>query len=280
MLDLHSHTTFSDGTLTPCALVDAAIKAGVKALAITDHDTLAGWDQALEAAGSALEIVPGVELSTVERGKSLHILGFYPRREALEPALQERIAGRRRRAQQMVQKLADLGYPIDLPAMPGNMAPGRPHIAAALVRAGHVASSREAFDRWLRDQGPAYVQYEKLSAAEGIQLLRRAGAVPVWAHPYLFRGGTVETVLPQLVEAGVMGVEVYHPNHSPSQVRRLETYCQQYGLLMTGGSDYHGPSLDGRKDNHADLNQLKVPLALLAPLKQAAQTLIPASING
>lgn len=273
MLDLHSHTSFSDGSLTPSDLVDAAIKAGVKALAITDHDTLAGWDQAINAAGAAMEIVPGIELSTVENGKSLHILGFYPQPEALEPALQERLAGRRRRAQKIVQKLADLGYAVELPAMPGNMAPGRPHIAAALVRAGHVPSSREAFDRWLGDNGPAYVQYEKFSAPEGIQLLRRAGAVPVWAHPYLFRGGTVETVLPRLVEAGLMGVEVYHPNHSPSQVRRLETYCQQYGLLITGGSDYHGPAQDGKKDNHAQLNQLRVPLSLLSPLKQAAQAL-------
>ncbi len=273
MLDLHSHTTFSDGTLTPGDLVDVAIKAGVKALAITDHDTLAGWDQAINAAGAAMEIVPGVELSTVENGKSLHILGFYPQREALEPALEERLEGRRRRATKMIQKLTELGYPVELPPMPGNMAPGRPHIAAALVRAGHVTSSREAFNRWLGDNGPAYVQYEKFSAAEGIQLLRQAGAVPVWAHPYLFRGGTVETVLPRLVEAGLMGLEVYHPNHSPSEVRKLETYCQQYGLLITGGSDYHGPVQDGKKDNHAEMNQLRVPLALLSPLKQAAQSL-------
>jgi len=279
MLELHSHTTFSDGTLTPGDLVDAAIKAGVKALAITDHDTLAGWDQAIQAAGSTLEIVPGVELSTVEHGKSLHILGFYPRRETLEPALEERIAGRKRRARLIVQKLGELGYPVNLPELPGNMAPGRPHIAAALVRAGHVNSSREAFDRWLGDNGPAYVQYEKFSAAEGIQLLRQSGAVPVWAHPYLFRGGTVETLLPRLVEAGLMGLEVYHPNHSPSEVRKLETYCQEYGLLMTGGSDYHGPPLDGKQDNHANLNHLQVSLNLLPPLKQAAQALKTPSIG-
>jgi predicted metal-dependent phosphoesterase TrpH len=279
MLELHSHTTFSDGTLTPGDLVDAAIKAGVKALAITDHDTLAGWDQAIQAAGSNLEIVPGVELSTVENGKSLHVLGFYPRRETLEPALEERIAGRKRRARLIIQKLQALGYSVTLPELPGNMAPGRPHIAAALVRAGHVNSSREAFDRWLGDSGPAYVQYEKFSAAEGIQLLRQSGAVPVWAHPYLFRGGTVETLLPRLVEAGLMGLEVYHPNHSPSEVRKLEAYCQQYGLLMTGGSDYHGPSLDGKQDNHAQLNHLQVPLDLLPPLKQAARALKTASIG-
>ncbi|MBE9156129.1 PHP domain-containing protein [Nodosilinea sp. LEGE 06152] len=296
MLDLHSHTTFSDGTLTPTELVAAAIAAGVKALAITDHDTLAGWDEALEASekaskeasGETLEVVPGVELSTVENGRSLHILGFYPNRTRLEPPLSERIAGRRRRAQQMADKLAALGYPIELPAMSGSMAPGRPHLATALVKAGHATTKREAFDRWLGDHGPAYVQYEKFSAAEGIQLLRDCGAVPVWAHPYLFKGSTVDALMLKLVEAGLMGVEVYHPHHSPSDVRRLEEYCHRYGLLMTGGSDYHGPSESKssksagkgganakqpskkQTDAPVGLNHLQLPLALLEPLKQAA----------
>ncbi|MGB3309568.1 MAG: PHP domain-containing protein [Nodosilinea sp.] len=285
MLDLHSHTTCSDGTLTPSELVSAAIAAGVQALAITDHDTLAGWDEAIAASGDRLEVVPGVELSTVENGRSLHILGFYPNRTLLELPLRERIEGRRRRARQMAKKLAELGYPIDLPAMAGTMAPGRPHLAAALVKAGHAASKREAFDRWLGDHGPAYVQYEKFSAAEGIQLLRDCGAVPVWAHPCLFKGSTVDALMPELVEAGLMGVEVYHPHHSPSDVRRLEAYCHQYGLLMTGGSDYHGPpelKSSGQADSSAKkqskkqtnapvgLNHLHLSLALLAPLKQAA----------
>ncbi|HSM83191.1 MAG TPA: PHP domain-containing protein [Nodosilinea sp.] len=293
MLDLHSHTTFSDGTLTPAELVAAALAAGVKALAITDHDTLAGWDEATAAAGTDLEIVPGVELSTVENGRSLHILGFYPDRAALAPPLGERIEGRRRRAQQMVERLAELGYPIELPPMGGAMAPGRPHIAAALVKAGHAASKREAFDRWLGDHGPAYVQYEKFSAAEGIQLLRDCGAVPVWAHPYLFKGSTVETLLPQLVEAGLMGVEVYHPHHSPSDVRRMEAHCQHYGLVMTGGSDYHGPperrgtaaaggsgagpgaakASSKEREDPLGLNHLHLSLDLLPPLKRAAATL-------
>jgi 3',5'-nucleoside bisphosphate phosphatase len=284
MLDLHSHTTFSDGTLPPAELVTAAIAAGVKALAITDHDTLAGWDEAIVAAGDELEIVPGVELSTVENGRSLHILGFYPQRAALEPPLRERIAGRHRRAQQMVEKLAELGCPVELPAMRGNMAPGRPHIAAALVKAGHVGSKREAFDCWLGDHGPAYVQYEKFSAAEGIQLLRDCGAVPVWAHPCLFKGSTVTALLPQLVAAGLMGVEVYHPHHSPSDVRRLEDYCHSHRLVMTGGSDYHGPpeapaqakpraTAKQQEKQSVGLNQLHLSLDLLAPLQQAATTL-------
>lgn len=269
MLELHCHTTCSDGTLTPEELVQAAIAAGVKALAITDHDTLAGWDRAIAAAGNQLEIIPGLELSTVHRERSLHILGYYPDRTQLESPLQERIAGRKRRAQEMADKLAALGYPIELPAMPGGMAPGRPHIAKALVNAGYINSPQEAFTRWIGDGGPAYVQYEKFAAEDGIKLLLDCGAVPVWAHPYLFRGGTVESVLPELVAAGLMGIEVYHPNHSPSEERKLEELCQESGLLMTGGSDYHGP-MDEKNKAGIRLNGLNVPLSLLSPIKQAA----------
>jgi hypothetical protein len=274
MLDLHNHTTYSDGTLSPTDLVKEAITAGIKALAITDHDTLAGWDEAFSAAGDVLEIVPGVELSTTENGRSLHLLGFYPNREALNPALQERLAVRRQRAAAMVERLAELGFPITLPAMEGNRAPGRPHLAAAMVAAGYASSMNEVFDRWLGDHGPAYVPYAEFSAAEGIRLLRDCGAVPVWAHPYLFRGGTVETVLPKLVEAGLMGLEVYHPSHSPSDVRRLEAFCQRYGLVMTGGSDYHGPSPDSqRAKDQTRLNQLRLPITLLESLRQAKASL-------
>lgn len=271
MLELHCHTTHSDGTLTPQELVEAASSAGVRVLAITDHDTMSGWEEATAAASHyGIEIVPGLELSTVHNERSLHILGFYPDREKLLAPLQERLAGRHRRAQQMLEKLADLGYPVQL-EMRGNIAPGRPHIASALVRAGYAKSSQEAFECWLADDKPAYVQYEKFSAVEGIQLLRQCDAVPVWAHPYLFRGGEVETVLPTLVEAGLLGMEVYHPGHSPSQVRKLEELCQHYGLIRTGGSDYHGPSKED--DRHSKLNQLHLPETLLLPIQQAAQQL-------
>ncbi len=277
MLELHCHTTCSDGTLTPEALVQAAIAAGVKAMAITDHDTLAGCERAIAAAGNQLEIIPGVELSTVHRERSLHILGFYPDFAKLEAPLQDRIAGRKQRAHAMADKLADLGFPITLPEMSGGMAPGRPHVAQALVQAGYVNHAQEAFTRWLGDGGPAYVQYDPFPATDGIRLLRDCGAVPVWAHPYLFRGGTVATVLPELVDAGLMGVEVYHPNHSPSDERKLEELCDRYDLLVTGGSDYHGPSKDKNKSG-VSLNGLKVPLSLLPPLKAAATKLKAAAI--
>lgn len=270
MLELHSHTTFSDGTLTPTHLVEAALAAGVKALAITDHDTLAGWDEARRAAGTDLEIVPGVELSTSSRGKSVHILGFYPDPDRLAPVLEERVAGRRRRAQAMVEKLRSLGYPIEL-NWQTTMTPGRPHLAAALVTAGHADSIATAFDRWLAEGKPAFVPYEPLDTIAGIRLLRKAGAVTVWAHPYLWKGGSVEQVLPDWIQAGLMGLEVIHPSHMPHQRDRLLALTYQYGLLKTGGSDYHGPSPDPKGQHASQLNRQNVPLEWLTPLQQAAQ---------
>jgi 3',5'-nucleoside bisphosphate phosphatase len=270
MLELHCHTTYSDGTLTPTELVAAAVEAGVKALAITDHDTMSGWDEAIDSSSHHdLEIVPGLELSTVCGERSLHVLGFYPDRAKLQDPLNDRLEGRKRRAAAMVEKLAELGYPIELPTMGEGMAPGRPHIASALLRAGHVSSAREAFDRFLADGKPAYVEYEKFDVLEGITLLRDCGAVPVWAHAMLWRGGNVEETLPMLVAGGLMGLEVYHPNHSPSDVRHLSDYCEQYGLLKTGGSDFHGPG-----GGHRGLNSLQLPIALLEPIKVAAVSLL------
>jgi predicted metal-dependent phosphoesterase TrpH len=269
MVELHCHTTFSDGTLTPAELVAAAIAAGVQALAITDHDTCAGWDAAIAAAGDRLEIVPGLELSVVHNGRSLHILGFYPDRDRIDAPLALRLEGRRQRAQRMADKLAALGYPIELPQLPGNMAPGRPHVAQALLAAGHVTSAQEAFTRFLGDDRPAHVQYDKFSIQEGLTLLRDAGAIPVWAHPYLFRGGNVEDTLNELVAAGLMGLEVYHPNHSLTEQKRLLELCDRYGLLVTGGSDYHGPNPGTKAERRDSLNQFQLPLALLDRLKAA-----------
>lgn len=274
MLELHCHTSCSDGTLTPTQLVQAAVSAGVRALAITDHDTLAGWDEAITAAKPYnLEIVPGVELSTVHNNYSLHILGFYPDAAQLTTPLAERIEGRKRRAQEIIAKLKALGYPISLPELGEGVAPSRPHIARALVEAGYFKSTEDAFNRVLGDRKPACVNYEKFSICEGVALLRSCGAVPVWAHPYLFRGGKVEEVLKELVDAGLMGIEVYHPSQSPSERKHLEQLCDRYGLLMTGGSDYHGPSPDGSSANRTTLNMLHLPLSLLDPLKEAAQRL-------
>lgn len=275
MLELHCHTTYSDGRLTPTELVAEAERAGVKALGITDHDTLGGWNEAKEASLTHnIEIVPGVELSTVCNGRSLHILGYYPQRELLEEPLAERLAGRKRRAAKIVANLTQMGYPLDLPALAGNMALGRPHIAHAMVKAGYVNSSKEAFDRFIGEDKSAYVHYEKFSAAEGIALLKACKAVPVWAHPYLFRGGKVEEILPKLVDAGLMGIEVYHPNCYASKQKKLLEYCQHYGLLATGGTDYHGPAVGKSLQVRTQLNHFQLPLTMLDTVKKAATKLV------
>ena len=271
MLELHCHTTFSDGILTPQELVALAKDSGVRALAITDHDTLGGWDQAIAAGEVAqIEIIPGVELSTVYNGRSLHILGYYPQRELIEQPLTERLAGRKRRAARMVENLAEMGYPIEIPNLSGNMALGRPHIASAMVKAGHVGSTQEAFTRFIGEDCPAYVHYEKFSTQAGIQLIKDCGGVPVWAHPYLFRGGKVAEVLPELVAAGLVGIEAYHPNFSNRQQQDLLSYCQEYRLLVTGGTDYHGTTTG--KKARTQLNYFQLPLTLLTELKQAVDS--------
>ncbi len=173
----------------------------------------------------------------------------------------------------MIAILAAMGYPINLPEMSGNMAVARPHIASAMVKAGYVKSTREAFDRFLGEDKPAYVHYEKFSVTEGISLLRDCGAVPVWAHPYLFRGGKFEEVLPELITAGLLGIEVYHPHHSPIKINKLREFCRANNLLVTGGVDYHGFNLDSSEPRKYRLNKFQLPLSLLEPLKQAAAEL-------
>ena len=289
MLELHCHTTYSDGTLTPKELVQAAAKAGVQALAITDHDTIGGWDEAIAAAqsltdstGIPMEIIPGVELSVTYHGRSVHMLGFYPDPDALRPFLAKRLAGRRRRAEQMVEKLAALGYPITCPELvvpelsepelstpqmnQNSAAPGRPHIAKALLAAGYIDRLQDAFDRWIGEGKPAYVPYDELTVEDGLALLRSTGAITVWAHPWLYRGGNVEEMVYEMVEAGLMGLEVYHPGHTPSQQDRLTALCRELGLIKTGGSDYHGPE----QDKHHPLNHFNLPLGLLRPLRSLA----------
>ncbi len=270
MIELHCHTTCSDGSLTPTQLVKAAATAGVKALAISDHDTMRGWDEAFGAGDRCgVEIIPALELSTMLYGRSLHILGFYPDRDQLDSHLEQRRQSRIRRAHAMVDRLAELGYPVVFPS--SEISPGRPHIAQALVKAGHVRTVQEAFHKFIGDDGPAYIPYDRFSAAEGIQLLRQCCAVPVWAHPYLFRGNSVEVTLRELVDAGLMGIEVYHPDHSKSETKWLLKLAEKYGLVVTGGSDYHGPNT-----RNINLNMMKLDWSLLENLKEAHQnTAVP-----
>jgi predicted metal-dependent phosphoesterase TrpH len=239
--DLHTHTLHSDGELTPEALVELAASRGLAALAITDHDVLDAIPAATRrGAALGVEIVPGIELSVDEDGRDVHLLGYFVSRpELLHTALTELQAERRRRAARMVERLADLGCAIDYDAVlvraRGGVV-GRPHVAEELLAHGHVDSINDAFDRYLATDRPAYFAKRTLGLADAARLLRSAGAVPAVAHP---GASDLGPLLPHLRAAGVLGLEVWHPKHTATQVRRYLRIAQHYDLLPTGGSDFH-----------------------------------------
>lgn len=265
-VDLHAHTTFSDGLLSPEALVSRAVDKRLAALAITDHDTVEAIPRARAAAGTALQLVPGIEMSTAFEGADLHILGYY-----IDPdhaPLCERLVGfqeeRRLRALAIVERLRAMGLPLDLEevlelAGPGVI--GRPHVAEAMVRAGMVNGFDEAFERYLGAHAPAYVPRPAFSPGEAIKLIHAADGVSVLAHP----GSQMpDGVIERLRGSGLRGIEVWHPQHGAATVRRFQALAQRLGLLTTGGSDFHG------EHRSVDLGELPVPISVLDPLKQAA----------
>ena len=265
-VDLHAHTTFSDGLLTPEALVARAIDKHLAALAVTDHDTVEAIPRARAAAAGHLELVPGIEMSTAFEGADLHILGYYINPE--HGPLLERLVGfqeeRRRRTQAIVERLRALGVPVELEevlelAGPGVI--GRPHVAEAMVRAGLVADFDDAFERYLGAQAPAYVPRPAFSPGEAIALIHSADGVSVLAHP----GSQMpDSVIERLQGFGLRGLEVWHPQHGGTTVRRFLALAQRLDLLTTGGSDFHG------EHRSLDLGDIPVSVSVLDPLKQAA----------
>lgn len=246
-IDLHVHTTASDGTLSPAAVVQEAQVNGLSLLGITDHDTVEGIAEAVAAAeGTGLTVVPGVELSVGQETREIHVLGylFDPADPTLCETLSRIQAAREGRNEQIISQLGRLGFPVS-PArvreIAGKGTVGRPHIAKGLVEAGHVSSVSEAFRRFLARGRPAYVGRERLTPAEAAALIRGAGGVAVLAHPAKLDGkGMIERVL----EEGMEGIEVYHSDHTQSDVQLLLTLARERALLVTGGSDSHGPYSD------------------------------------
>lgn len=265
MVDLHTHTTASDGSVSPPELIQLALQRGLEVLAITDHDTLDGWDEAAPlAAKSGLPLIAGIELSTrlepelVEivrpwlgsrRLPSIHLLGYFV--AGAPPAgFREWIVGhqesRRRRNDELIKKLRGFGFDITLEEVSrlGGKLTGRPHFAEALLRKGYVKNRQEAFDLYLADHAQAAVEREEPGLAESIRMLRQSQAVPVLAHPVRLpfedHPEALRRLLEKLCAAGLQGLEVWHSEHSPAQQALYEDLAREFGLTPTGGSDFHG----------------------------------------
>lgn len=270
--DLHTHSTASDGVLSPEALVEEAARAGVGALALTDHDTVAGVPAA-QRRGSELgvEVIGGVEISVVEEEgrRQLHVLGLGvdPAAPGLDARLDELAAARRERGAEIVRRLRALGVELALErvlarAGGDNATIGRPHVARALVDAGRCRTIDEAFDRWLGRGRPAFVPSAELSAFEAIALIHRAGGVASLAHPLRSVGvdapGGLAAFVSRLVRQGLDALELWHPGHGPSERKRIRGQLNRFDLLATGGSDFHGDDPEialGRGRGNVDLGR-------------------------
>jgi predicted metal-dependent phosphoesterase TrpH len=251
MTDLHMHTTASDGRCTPRELVDRVVAAGITVMAVTDHDTTASVDEVRDLARArGIEAHPGIEITAVEDGRDLHVLGYFldPTEARLIEFLRVQRETRVKRVHTIAARLAELAVPIDLPALLDEaqrnlgQSIGRPQVARALQRAGHVADAKEAFDRFLRAGGPAFVSRPGSPPEVVIAIIHRAGGVASLAHPGRTR---IDARIKALAVAGLDALEVYHSDHDAAAVERYHRMASELGLLMTGGSDFHGDPTHG-----------------------------------
>jgi hypothetical protein len=249
-VDLHVHTTASDGADNPGEVVHKAKKINLRAIAITDHDTFGGLHEALMAAGdTGVEVLPGIELSAEYRGKEVHVLGYLM--NVTDSNLARHLdffkQSREERIMRIVHKLQKLNIPISMPevlSQAGNGTVGRPHVARVLIKKGVVDSVGEAFEEYIGQGGCAFVPRVKYTPAKVVGLIRRAGGVAVLAHPGLAR---VDNCIPRLVDEGLQGIEVYHPQHSRIDIEHYLHVARRFRLLVTGGSDYHGRDARGNE---------------------------------
>ena len=264
--DLHMHSFHSDGVASPTDLAALARAAGLRAVSLTDHDTMAGWAEYEAACRQAgLEAIPGVELSARSGEREAHILGYCvdARSDALLDALEVFRSSRERRAEQMVDRLHDLGIPLtmeEVRRVAGLGAIGRPHVAEALVKAGLVTSYNEAFRRYLRVGCPAYVAKVRLDVDEAVEIIHGAGGLAVLAHPSTH---FQERDISRMTGQGLDGLEVTHPRHSPEETRRFSEIGVRNGLFLTGGSDYHGGAR-----GEAEVGRPRVSYDLVAIMKE------------
>ena len=251
-IDLHTHSSRSDGTFEPAEIVRLAAERALDVVALTDHDTTDGLAEAL-ATGSVVgvEVVPGVEFSAEFDGNSVHVLCYWmdPQDTALQLELRRLREDRFRRGELMVDKLRDLGLPVGFErvrAIAGDATIVRPHIAQAMVEAGFVATEKEAFDRYIGDGGPAHVAKHALDPVDAVTLIDEAGGVCALAHPGMWgdQSSVPVELIERMAEAGMRGLEVDHPDHTPEMRERYRTLAGELGLIATGGSDCHGTRYD------------------------------------
>ena len=255
--DLHVHSTFSDGTLSPPLLINKALGQGLSGISITDHDTLEGLQETMvyiESNTLNIDYIPGVELNTEpeEEGNEIHILGYYIAfdNSSFKERLKEIRDQRKNRAIQIVAKLNHLGCKIrfeQVSSLAGSDLIGRPHIAMAMMEAGYATSIEQVFEQYIGYGRPAYVRRYKFPPAEAIELIKSSGGIAVLAHPGLIKN---QTLIGKLIDAGIEGLEAYYPQHTRQQTADYVKLAAEKKLLVTGGSDYHGP---GSSESRAQL---------------------------
>jgi 3',5'-nucleoside bisphosphate phosphatase len=245
LIDLHSHTNESDGSCSPAQLVDEAVRAGVTTLGITDHDTFQGYDQAIPvAAASGLELVCGIELSTKLHGHSVHLLGYFLQENGLDEFrhwVTDLQIARRERNVRLAERLRELGFDITVEEAEarGRGMTGRPHFAQIMVDKGYVQNIRQAFDDYLDESAKGYVYRREPQFAEGVEWIRKAGGVASLAHPIRVKGD-VPAMMPELRDSGLNAIEAYHSDHGRPETELYLGLAKKYGMLVTGGSDFHG----------------------------------------
>jgi 3',5'-nucleoside bisphosphate phosphatase len=265
--DLHTHTHYSDGGLSPGELVRKAKSVGLNIIGITDHDSVRGLDEAIEHGRDlGVEVVPGIELSAIYNDIEIHILGYFIDHHSivLQKTLEVLCAERLKRAGRIVDKLNNMKIPLTLESVLANAtgeAVGRPHIANALVNEGHATSYRQAFSKYLGDKCPAYEQKVTFSPPEAIGLIAGCGGLSFLAHP---GNSTDDILIGHLIQSGIDGVEVIHPSHSPELVKRYRSLVNEYRLLESGGSDFHG----GMKGDDHNFGQLWLPIPAVDSMRE------------
>lgn len=274
VIDLHLHTTASDGRLAPSALVARAADAGLRVLSVTDHDTTAALAEAAEAAAAlGLRLIPGIEVTAVENGRDVHVLGYFydPASEGLATFLQAQRADRIRRVIEMGDRLAALGHPVDVARVLARAAAhpersvGRPQLAAALVAAGHAPTWKEAFDRWLAGGRPAFVARRGATVAEAVSVIHAAGGIASLAHPGLL---AMDDAIPGFVRAGLDALEARHTEHDAAAEERYRALASALGVAVSGGSDFHGDTIH----DPAALGVVTIDPADLRALESRAET--------